>query len=164
MADLVVVMGVSGAGKTCVAEALARAAGWPWLEGDDYHPARNIAKQAAGRPLENEDRADWIENMVGAVRASAPEVPVILACSALNEFVRARLAELSGRRCRWVLLDVPRAELQRRMEARADHFMPASLLDSQLAALTPPEDAIRIDGVGAVEAICERIVAALSAN
>ena len=111
---LIVIMGVTASGKSTVAGALAQATGWPVLEGDDFHPPENIARMKAGIALDNADRSGWIDAIGSAVRAAPHSAPVILACSALNEEVRSRLAKAAGRGCFWVLLDVPKSQLAER--------------------------------------------------
>lgn len=129
----VVVMGVSGSGKTTVGAALADALGLPFVDGDSLHPAANVAKMAAGIPLDDADRAPWLD-AVGEVLASGP---VVVACSALKRAYRDRL-RAAAPRLQLVFLDGSRALLASRMVARPGHFMPASLLDSQLDTLERP--------------------------
>ena len=157
---LIVIMGVAGSGKSTVSRALGKVTRWPVLEGDDYHPPGNIDRMKAGKPLGNSDRAGWIDAIGRAVQTQPNASPVILACSALNDVVRRRLADSAGRRCIWVLLDVPRDLLAARLEKRSGHFMPPVLLASQLAALESPSDALRIDGTQPPEEICARIMRA----
>jgi len=130
----VVVMGVSGSGKTTVGAALADALGLRFVDGDALHPAANVAKMAAGIPLDDADRAPWLD-AIGAVLADGP---VVVACSALKRAYRDRLrAAAPG--LQLVFLDGDRALLASRMAARPGHFMPTSLLDSQLATLERPD-------------------------
>ena len=130
----VVVMGVSGSGKTTVGAALADALGLRFVDGDALHPAANVAKMAAGIPLGDADRAPWLD-AIGAVLAAGP---VVVACSALKRAYRDRLrAAAPG--LQLVFLDGDRALLASRMAARPGHFMPTSLLDSQLATLERPD-------------------------
>jgi gluconokinase len=96
-------MGVSGAGKTNVAQKLSQATGWPMVEGDDHHPPRNREKMTRGEPLTDEDRGPWVDALAGAANAVL-DGPVILACSALTQFVQAQLTAQSQRPCRWFLL------------------------------------------------------------
>ncbi|WP_249369442.1 MULTISPECIES: gluconokinase [unclassified Actinomyces] len=137
MSRHVVVMGVSGCGKSSTARAVAQRLGLALLEGDDVHPPSNVAKMAAGVALTDEDRWPWLERvrLWMEERAAAGEAGVV-ACSALR---RAYRDVLRGGHDDVVLieLDVPRAELERRLAGRRGHFMPASLLDSQLAVLEP---------------------------
>ena len=130
----VVVMGVSGSGKTTVGAALADALGLRFVDGDALHPAANVAKMAAGIPFDDADRAPWLD-AIGAVLAAGP---VVVACSALKRAYRDRLrAAAPG--LQLVFLDGDRSLLASRMAARPGHFMPTSLLDSQLATLERPE-------------------------
>lgn len=150
-------MGPSGTGKSTVGRIVAEMAGTPFLEGDDYHPFRNRRKMADGRPLDDADRIAWLDSLVGEI-ARQPAPKLVLACSALTRYVQDRLRRESGRVVQFVLLDVNREELKSRLEAREDHFMPARLLDSQLAALDPPPDALRIDARAKPGAIARAIL------
>jgi carbohydrate kinase (thermoresistant glucokinase family) len=152
----VVVMGVSGSGKTTVGAALADALGLRFVDGDALHPVANVAKMAAGIPLDDDDRAPWLD-AIGAVLAGGP---VVVACSALKRAYRDRL-RAAAPRLELVFLDGDRELLASRMVARPGHFMPASLLDSQLATLEPPtadEQALTVD----VSAPVVEIVASLA--
>ncbi len=146
---VIVVMGVSGAGKTLVGRALADALGWPFHEGDDYHSAANIEKMSHGIPLTDEDRAPWLtalhDLIVGIVARNGCGV---LACSALKHSYRERLVSktLRASTVRFVYLDVPRDVLEQRLRDRRGHFAPPELLDSQLATLEEPHDAVWVNG------------------
>lgn len=129
----VVVMGVSGSGKSAVGSALAARLGWRFVDGDDLHPPASIAKMSAGIPLTDQDRAPWLA-AVGRQLAAGPRT--IAACSALKRAYRAAIAEAAPG-VFFAHLVVSEATLAARMRTRAGHFMPASLLDSQLAALEP---------------------------
>lgn len=135
---LLVVMGVSGCGKSSVGRRVASALGWAFLEGDDLHPPANRARMRAGQPLDDADRAPWLD-AIGAwmdARLTAGESGVI-ACSALKRRYREQLAgHRPGTRFCWLRVDPE--QLRQRLRRRHDHFMPASLLDSQLATLEPP--------------------------
>ena len=126
-------MGVSGCGKSSVGEEIARLTAAHFVDGDDLHPAANKAKMGAGIPLDDEDRWPWLDK-VGATLA-APE-GAIVACSALKKIYRDRIRAVAPDTI-FVHLDGSRDLLWERMSARQNHFMPVSLLDSQLAILEP---------------------------
>jgi carbohydrate kinase (thermoresistant glucokinase family) len=128
-------MGVSGSGKTTVGAALADALGLRFVDGDALHPVANVTKMAAGIPLDDADREPWLD-AIGAVLADGP---VVVACSALKRAYRDRL-RAAAPRLELVFLEGARELLAARMGARPGHFMPTSLLDSQLATLEPPTE------------------------
>jgi carbohydrate kinase (thermoresistant glucokinase family) len=149
-------MGVSGSGKTTVGVELAEVLGVPFADGDSLHPAANVAKMSAGIPLDDADRAPWLD-IIGALLAAGP---VVVACSALKRVYRDRLrAAAPG--LELVFLEGSRELLLSRMSHRAGHFMPASLLDSQLATLEPPTADERPITVDAAEPLAE-LVASLT--
>ena len=154
---IVVLMGVSGSGKTTIGEALAQRLGWRLIEGDDYHPRENVAKMAAGIPLEDADRWPWLDALNQRIRG---ERNAIVTCSALKESYRQRL--LAGiKEARVVYLHAPKALIAKRVAERKHKFMPASLLESQFATLEPPAGAIDIDVSGDPQDCVEAIVKAL---
>jgi len=157
----VVVMGVSGAGKTTIARMLAAELRVPFIDADDLHSAESRAKMAAGHPLDDVDRLPWLER-VAAAAAEAGDV--VIACSALKRSYRD-LLRAGAPALRFVELDVTRAELERRVRERHDHFMPPALLDSQLETLEPleiDESGIRVDADPAPDAIVAAAREALS--
>lgn len=159
MLNIIVVMGVSGAGKTFVGEALATSLGWPFHEGDELHSAANIEKMAHGVGLTDTDRAPWLDAIHSLMRqiVSSREHGVI-ACSALKSAYRDRLvAGLPTGSVRFVFLDVPRPVLEERIRARKGHFVPPALLPSQLATLEVPQRALRVDGTLPVAEIVRRV-------
>lgn len=133
----VLVMGVCGVGKSSVGRALSEALHATFIEGDDYHPADNKARMAAGQPLTDDMRFPWLDAIAAAARQSDPSRPVVIACSALKQSYRSRLtSSLPGLSI--VHLTGDRDLISARMAARRDHFMPQTLLASQLADLEPP--------------------------
>jgi gluconokinase len=133
----IVVMGVSGSGKTSTAREITRQLGWEYIEGDDLHPAANVAKMAAGHPLDDEDRWPWLRSIAEVIgEHEAAGTNLIVTCSALKRSYRDLLRE--GHPSVWFAhVDVPREVLAERLAARQGHYMPPSLLDSQLATLEP---------------------------
>jgi gluconokinase len=131
----VVVMGVASSGKTSVGEALAAALKAPFIEGDQLHSAANVAKMSSGVPLTDEDRWPWLE-AIG--QALAGDEAKVAACSALKRAYREAIARAAGRPVSFIHLSGSREILEQRIKARKDHFMPPSLLDSQLSTLEPP--------------------------
>jgi gluconokinase len=131
-------MGVCGAGKTEIGRRLAAALGWTFRDADDFHPAANVAKMRSGTPLNDADRWPWLDALSRLLQeAAAGDGDVVLACSALARRYRDRLG-LPHPVVRLVHLDDPGGVVRKRIEQRAGHFMPATLLDSQLALLERP--------------------------
>ena len=164
---IAIVMGVSGSGKSYLAERLAKATGWAFAEGDDYHSAANKAKMHAEIPLTDEDRMPWLDAL-HHVRADWHKQGKsgILTCSALKVSYRARLTADLPEAC-FIWLDPPRALLEERVAHRPGHFMPAALLDSQLATLEPPvagERFLRLDGSEPVEQEITAVLAFLQSS
>ena len=156
---IVLLMGVSGVGKTTIGERLAQRLGWRLVDADDYHPPENVAKMAAGVPLEDADRWPWLDALNRRLRA---EQDAIVACSALKDSYRRRL--LAGiRDARIVYLYGSKALVAARIAARKHRYMPASLLDSQFATLEAPRAAIAIDVSGDPQSCVEAIAAAIQA-
>lgn len=159
-----VVMGVSGSGKSTVAASLAERLGWDVAEGDDFHPETNVVKMAAGQPLTDADRwpwlaslATWIDAHVGAGRGG------VVSCSALKRAYRDRLR---GEHVTFVYLRGDRATIAERLAGREDHFMPATLLESQFATLEPPtrdEQFIDVD-IAALASTGEQVDAVIAAS
>lgn len=143
-----IIMGVSGVGKTTIAQRIAKALHWTFRDGDAFHPAANVAKMSAGQPLDDADRMPWLDAIAAWIDAShAAQTPVVVTCSALKRRYRDRL--LAGRpTVRLVYLHGDRALIADRIGRRKGHFMPPGLLDSQFAALEvpqPDERAIAVD-------------------
>lgn len=138
---IAVVMGVSGAGKTAIGGALARALGWRFIDADDHHPPQNVAKMAAGIPLGDEDRRPWLDELNSIL---GKERDAVLACSALKESYRRRLTQGIGS-FRIIYLRGDFDLIHARLAQRRHRYMPASLLQSQFDTLEPPEHAIVVD-------------------
>ncbi|MGV9411776.1 gluconokinase [Nocardia sp. NPDC003693] len=162
---VIVVMGVSGAGKSTVANLLAARLGWRMLEGDDLHPPANIAKMAAGQPLTDADRAPWLAAIAQRLgeHAGAGQSTVV-ACSALTRSYRDRLRRTAPPNLMFVYLHGTRADLERRTAHRDHAFMPAALLDSQLATLEEPvgeTDVVRVETGHSAPQVAAEALAAL---
>ena len=159
-----VVMGVAGCGKSTIAKELKARLGWDLAEGDDFHPAANIEKMSSGIPLTDEDRWPWLAALRDWMTANAHEgLSTIVTCSALKRSYRDLLTQAEGR-VRFVHLRAPRAELEDRMSHRAGHFMPTSLLTSQVATLEPlegDEDGVVVDSRPTPEETLTAVLAAL---
>ncbi|MBL8576423.1 MAG: gluconokinase [Mesorhizobium sp.] len=135
---IVVVMGVSGSGKTVIGSRLAKALGADFAEGDSFHPPENISRMSAGMPLRDEDRWGWLDAIaIDIANADTKGRGLVVTCSALKRIYRDRL-RLASRRLRFVYLEISRDAAAERVAARKNHFMPASLIDSQFADLQPP--------------------------
>jgi len=159
---IVVVMGVSGAGKTTVGAALAQALGCEFLDADEFHPPENVAKMAAGTPLTDTDRWPWLDQLNGELRSRESRgAGAVLACSALKEAYRSRLIAGTGD-ARLVYLKGSIEFIRARMATRKHKYMPAALLESQFATLEPPRDALVVDAELAVPDAIERIRSVLA--
>jgi gluconokinase len=161
----VVVMGVSGSGKTTVGTALAARLGRPFAEGDEFHSPANVAKMARGEPLTDADREPWLAALAWWIanhdRAGRSTV---LACSALKRRYRDTLRAAAPRRVVFIHLAAPRDVLLERMRRRKGHYMPSELLDSQLAELEPlqpDECGITVDATAPTDDIVTRVLASL---
>jgi len=144
MTRRIVIMGVSGCGKSSVGAALAGRLGIPYRDGDDLHPAANVDRMRAGIALTDADRWPWLDRVAQVL---AEEAPVIVGCSALRRVYRDRIRAGAGGPVRFVHLAGSRAVIAARMAARTGHYMPLALLDSQFATLEPPgaEEAVTVD-------------------
>ena len=161
----VVVMGVSGCGKSSLAEALAQRWSLPLLEGDRFHSSASVAKMAAGVPLTDDDRWPWLDR-VGRGMAAAHDC--VASCSALRKVYRDRLRAAAGPSLRFCLIEVPRDVLVERMTLRVGHYMPVSLLDSQLSTLERPgadePDVLVLDGRYPLPQLVEDVSAWMAAQ
>lgn len=160
-----VVMGVSGCGKTTLATALSAASGMRFLEADDLHPAANVAKMAAGVPLDDDDRWPWLEGLSGWMREQhTAGVSTVITCSALKRAYRERLGH-GLPPLLFVHLTAEPSLLSERMRARAGHYMPPSLLGSQIDVLEPlgvDEVGVELDAGGSPEALLREALAWLA--
>lgn len=159
---LILIIGVSGCGKTTIGKALAAKLGCPFLDADEFHPEANIRKMAGGIPLRDEDRWPWLQNCVAAVREhqTDPSRSVVLACSALKEAYRDIFKKAFPERVLVYLKGSP-SRIEQRMRQRKGHFMKEPMLRSQFADLEEPEDAVVIPVELPVEAVLGRILEAL---
>ena len=163
MIRAIVVIGVTGSGKSTLGSALARALGWQFLEGDTLHPAANIKKMAAGLPLDDADRIPFLEGIAHALTESRRH-GIVISCSALKRSYRDRL-RTADPDALFVLPVLSREQLRERLQGRTGHFMPQSLLDSQLAIFEPPgadESVLQIPGAAALEVQVPRTLAAMN--
>ncbi|AMD20592.1 HDL152Wp [Eremothecium sinecaudum] len=167
---VIFIAGVSGAGKSTVAMRLAARLNVPFVEGDSLHPASNIAKMAAGKPLSDDDRWDWLRDVAAASIAAAKpkDGRVVVTCSSLKRSYRQYLSACVGNgRTIFVFLDLPREVAERRVRERRGHFMGADLIASQYETLELPQSdeswctAVPC-GDGNVEKVIDRIVDALN--
>jgi gluconokinase len=154
---IVVLMGVSGVGKTTIGRLVAARLGWRLIDADDHHPPENVAKMAAGIPLADADRWPWLDALNAILRGQGDAV---IACSALKESYRRRL--LAGiDQVRVVHLRGAKALIASRLAERKHRYMPASLLDSQFATLEAPAGALSIDVAADPESCAAAIVDAI---
>jgi gluconokinase len=158
---VVVVMGVSGAGKTTVGSLLAKELGWSFHEGDALHPPGNVRKMSAGIPLTDDDRGPWLDRLRALIEGCLERgEPAVIACSALKHAYRRRLAG-GLRGVRFVHLAGDPGLIAERLARRRGHFMRPEMLASQLAALEEPADALRVDVAAPPKAIVRTIRAEL---
>ena len=162
MANTVVVMSVTGAGKTTVGQALARALGWRFVDADDLHSSANVERMSRNEPLTDADREPWLQAVRGEiVNAQAAGEPLVVACSALKRAYRRTLSE--GLKVQFVYLKASRDALAKRLAERRGHFAGPGLLDSQLATLEEPgpDEATTVDAMLPLETVVSHIREAL---
>lgn len=160
---VIVVMGVAGTGKTTVGRLLAERLGLPYAEGDAFHPAANVAKMAAGHPLDDADRWPWLDAVGEWIRNRAGACGGVIAASSLKRVYRDRLRAAAPGAV-FVHLTGERPLVEERMAARKGHFMPTTLLQSQFATLEPLQDdelGVAVDVAGSPQDVTERALAAL---
>lgn len=159
--QFIIIMGVSGSGKTTAGKLLAEKTGWRFCDADDFHPAHNIEKMRSGVPLTDEDRWPWLQRLNRFVKNELQQHSVILACSALKQVYRERLCESVSQPCRFVLLTGDHQIILERMKSR-QHYMAPALLQSQFDILEVPPHALVVDVTQPVADIVAMIVATLT--
>lgn len=163
---IVLVVGVTGSGKSTVGKAVAEQLGLRFVEGDDFHPAANIAKMTAGHALDDADREPWLRALADLIRHSAAAGEgLVVACSALKRAYRDELRAAAGPELWCLYLALDRDTARYRVSRRTGHFMPARLVDSQfetLEPLEPDEPGMTMDATAALPAILTRVRAAVT--
>ncbi len=160
---VIILMGVAGSGKSTVAQGLAAALGWPFLEGDELHPAANLSKMTAGAPLTDEDRRPWLAALRTRIEATlAAGGDLVVTCSALKRDYR-RALQVASAHVRFVYLRGDAALIAERLRLRQGHFMKAAMLESQMAALEEPSpgEALTVDAALAPDTLVTQIAASL---
>lgn len=159
---IIVVMGVSSCGKSTIGKLLADRFSLSFIEGDDFHPAENVLKMSKGIPLNDADRQPWLEILSKQLKMYEQQKGVVLACSALKERYRKTLQQGLNEKITWIYLEGTEEVLRKRMKQRQHHFMPESLLHSQLSTLEKPSDAYTFSIEKKPDIIVEEIVDILS--
>lgn len=158
--DIFIIMGVAAVGKTTLGKALAEATGGAFIDGDDFHSASNREKMSAGIALTDEDRKDWLEAIAQLIKGRAKDhTPTFIACSALKQFYRDILLAAHPSLV-FLFLTADSETLHKRIATRyesGEHFMPPTLLESQLATLEPPADAFMLDSSKPISELISRI-------
>ncbi len=158
---ILILMGVTGVGKTTIGKLLAVRCGMTFLDADDHHPAANVEKMRAGFPLQDADRWPWLDRLNALLRdAQSGNESVVLACSALKQSYRERLS-MGCDDVRYVLLSGEKELIRKRLASRSGHYMNPALLDSQLETLETPAACLALDIAASPGVLMERIVAAL---
>ncbi|MEL6673495.1 MAG: gluconokinase [Bacteroidota bacterium] len=159
-----VLMGVSGAGKTFIGKKLSEKSGWPFFEGDDFHPKANVEKMRQGQPLNDEDRVPWLLELRKQIETQLENgTTSIIACSALKAAYREVL-QRDDRRVRFILLHGAQELLAKRLAEREHAYMPSSLLPSQLETLEIPEDVLTLDVAEEADSLIEQVLAYAEAD
>lgn len=152
-----IIMGVSGVGKTEIGVLLADKLDLPFYDGDDFHPPENVEKMRSGRPLTDEDRKPWLTILAMNINKWTHSGGAVLACSALKQTYRDQLVAMTNR-VRFIHLTAPEERIEERLSRRKGHYMPGSLLQSQLNALEPPNSAITVENHNDPEKVVEEII------
>ncbi len=161
---IVILMGVSGVGKTTIGQVLSEKLGWPLFDADEFHSPASIEKMRNGIPLDDADRWPWLDRMNAMlVEKEGRGDSVLLACSALKQVYRDRLAQGTAD-LRWIYLKGRFDLIRKRLEARKGHYMKAGLLESQFATLQEPGNALDIDTADTPDAIADTILHRLRAS
>ena len=156
-----ILMGVSGSGKTAVGELLSQKLGWPFFDGDDFHPKENVEKMAAGIPLDDDDRIPWLMNLHDLIADHLAErKSLLLACSALKQSYRDLLLE-GNPNTLFIHLKGDFGLIMSRMQARSGHYMKPEMLYSQFETLEEPTDALTVDIEQNLDRITEEIITQL---
>ena len=157
---IIVLMGVTGSGKTTVGKLLSRRLDWKYYDADDFHPSANVEKMRRGMPLDDGDRKPWLESLRTLISDRlARDENAVLACSALKEAYRRRL--LIDDRVKLVFLNGAYHLIEKRLRKRRRHYMSPQLLDSQFATLEPPQDGIEVNISSTPDKIAGTIIARL---
>ena len=151
-------MGVSGCGKSTIGKALADATGFPFYDGDDFHPQENIEKMSSGKALNDSDRAGWLKSIATFAQEQCKDNSLIIACSALKQIYREQLEQGLEQQVQWIYLKGSFDLIAQRMQSRKNHFMPTQLLVSQFETLEEPKDALSISIELTPELIIEQIL------
>lgn len=156
----IILMGVSGSGKTTTGHHLAKVTGFPFFDGDDYHPSANIKKMSAVQPLTAEDRIPWITKIIELINENS-QTTIIIACSALTQAIRNRIKKNSPTDCAFIYLKGSYNLIKSRLENRGEHYMKTNLLASQFKALEEPNEALTIDIEKSPDEVCKAILTKL---